>query len=266
MTLMSFIDSSPKGETLDEYSLRHEKVVTEFVTALNHWAQLQIAKHDLSQSSPIRDLQLLKEHLNDLPDYCYTNTVAGMGLVRKGQFRLAAYRLTDAAFAAMTRKNLSPNSTNILGKYNSLFRASDEYEEDDEDYIELVPESDSDSVCSRADSEYLEVPCEHEAIWFEIMLQMVNCLINDGRLKRASVTASSLMSWMTSYKLNGQAGHFATSYYSRYSKLLFDFAQCEQRMFNYRTLVRGTNVAIENYLNLVPHATADRNLFLRRES
>jgi len=121
----------------------------------------------------------------------------------------------------------------------------------------------------RTEEELMELPCEHDLIWLEVMTRYIECLLRNEELRTASMTASLLLRWMTSFRSNSEADSgpdstYAALYYSRFRLILAYFCDAEERTRCHKALIRGVNQAIESYLNLAPSVPFDVNLFITR--
>ena len=257
--IIDAVDSKVCGENDDDFEFRRQQGAIEFVTSFYH---LNCYRNEFEEN----ELSCKK-----LIDKFLTKSFKEAGeLMKQKQYKKAVSKYLDGVFACMCRFHEANDKTiNILyqplldndfdedvndARPNTCLPASEADIHSTSNNVEVISENDSYNVesSSEEDDEEDEDPDEvaPDFMLLECKIKLIECLLKDKQLKRASRYANHLVRWMCQKEFNGHRGFYAINYTDKYSLLQSYFGEAECQLGNSRQAVDGCTSAIEQYIEL----------------
>ena len=265
--IIDAVDSKALGENNDDYEFRRQQSAVEFVTSFYHLRCYE------NESKVIK----ISGHYGLLIEQFLTKSFKeGGALMKHKQYKGAISKYLDGVFACMsmsrqedakivnilepllensseeepseTQPNgslpaseigghpVSSNTEKIYDQYSNDNGDSFEESEDEED-VEEEDEEDQEEVAP-------------DIMTLECKIRLIECLLKDKQLKRASRYANHLMRWMCQKEFNGYRGYYAINYTDKYSQLQSYFGEAECQLGNAKQAIEGCTSAIEQYIDL----------------
>ena len=262
--IIDAVEGKVGGEKEVDYHFRREQAAIEFVTAFYHlkvYEQSNKCEGDQSSASVYHSFY---QHI--INKFLYDSFKEGNNLVEKKKYKAAASKYLDGAFACMCRlhqdngetvnilkpllqcsseeKDLNEEPETKLPTIDKLDIAGDNGLEKDENY------SNSSDEESDSETEPLEDDVPHDLLYLECKIKLIDCLVKDKQLKKASRYANHLIRWMCQKKSKDTVGYYAINYPEKYSLLESYFGEAECQLGNYKQAVEGCASAIDQYFSI----------------
>ena len=258
--IVDAVDSKVCGETDDDYDFRRQQAAIEFVTSFHH---LRCYQHESEEDNDITDHPFIDQFLAK-------SFKEGGVLMQQKNYKGAISKYLDCAFACTTKSRQDDEKfINILKPF--LENSSDEESSNAQpnlrlsaseidghptsDNVEMMSQNDSNSNGSSSEETDYEEEEDQEEVAPDFMLleckvRLIETLLKDKQLKRASRYANYLMRWMCQKEFNGYRGYYAINYTDKYSLLQSYFGEAECQLGNSKLAISGCTSAIEQYIDL----------------